>query len=180
MVQSGDGGHAPSEHGGVTDFMQPFFEAAAAHQTIELAALGISTRVLLSAAATGGKLVLFEETTAPGAGPPLHVHHRQAEFFRVVAGDYAFVIGDQTFLAGPDDTVFVPVGMPHAFCNRGSSPGRLLFGLTPAAEGEAFFTELARFLRADAPPDVAAINEAFAGRFEIVGPPLATSAGGQP
>ncbi len=45
--------------------MQPFFEAFKAHQTIELASLGISTRILLPAAATGGSLALFEETTAP-------------------------------------------------------------------------------------------------------------------
>ena len=158
--------------------MQPFFQAADAHQTIELTSLGISTRVLLPAAATGGDLVLFEETTAPGAGPPLHIHNQQAEFFRVIEGDYEFMIGEQRFLAGPGDTAFVPAGLPHAFWNRGTSPGRLLFGLTPAAEGEAFFSELAKFLPEDGPPDVAAINQAFAGRFEIVGPPLAVLLGG--
>jgi len=160
--------------------MQPFFRAAAAHQTIELGSLGISTRVLLPAEATGGELALFEETTAPAAGPPLHVHPRQAEFFRVTTGDYEFMIGDERFLAGSGDTAFVPAGVPHAFWNRGSSAGRLLFGLTPAAEGEAFFTELAGLLRAGASPDIAAINEAFAGRFEIVGPPLAVLLGGHP
>lgn len=160
--------------------MQPFFEAFKAHQTIELASLGISTRVLLPAAATGGALVLFEETTAPGAGPPLHIHAAQAEFFRVMEGDYEFMIDDERFLAGPGETAFVPIGTPHAFWNRGATPGRLLFGLTPAAEGEAFFQELATFVTADGPPDVAAINEAFAGRFEIVGPPLAVLLGGHP
>lgn len=160
--------------------MAPFFEADAGHRTIELASLGISTRVLLPAAATGGDLVLFEETTAPGAGPPLHIHAEQAEFFRVMAGEYEFMIGDARFLAGPGDTAFVPAGLPHAFWNRGASPGRLLFGLTPAAEGEAFFSELASYMDGDGPPDVAAINEAFAGRFEIVGPPLAVLLGGHP
>jgi uncharacterized cupin superfamily protein len=160
--------------------MTPFFQAAAAHRTIELASLGISTRVLLPAAATGGDLVLFEETTAPGAGPPLHVHTVQAEFFRVIEGSYEFMIGDARFLAGPGDTAFVPAGLPHAFLNRGVLPGRLLFGLTPAAEGEAFFAKLASFMGGDGPPDIAAINEAFAGRFEIVGPPLAVLLGGHP
>jgi mannose-6-phosphate isomerase-like protein (cupin superfamily) len=160
--------------------MQPFFETAKAHQTIDLAGLGISTRVLLPAAATGGDLALFEETTSPGAGPPLHIHANQAEFFRVMEGSYEFMIGDERFLAGPGDTAFVPAGVVHAFWNRGATPGRLLFGLTPAAEGEAFFAELAAFITADGPPDVAAINEAFAGRFEIVGPPLAVLLGGHP
>jgi uncharacterized cupin superfamily protein len=160
--------------------MQPFFQTADAHRTIELAGLGISTRVLLPAAATGGALVLFEETTDPGKGPPLHVHPVQAELFRVLEGDYEFMIDDQRMLAGPGDTAWVPAGVRHAFWNRGAAPGRLLFGLTPAAEGEAFFTELAAFLTGEGPPDVAAINEAFAGRFEIVGPPLAVLLGGHP
>jgi mannose-6-phosphate isomerase-like protein (cupin superfamily) len=160
--------------------MQPFFEPSAAHATIELAALGIETHVLLPAAATGGTLALFEERTAPGAGPPLHVHVAQAEFFRVVEGHYEFMIDDQRFLAGAGDTAFVPAGVPHAFWNRGATPGRLLFGLTPAAEGEAFFEELAAFVGAEGPPDVAAINEHFAGRFEVVGPPLAVLFGGHP
>jgi mannose-6-phosphate isomerase-like protein (cupin superfamily) len=160
--------------------MQPFFETAAAHRTIELAGLGITTRVLLPAAATGGTVVLFEETTSPGAGPPLHVHELQAEFFRVMEGEYEFLIGEAHFLAGPDDTAFVPAGVPHAFRNRGATPGRLQFGLTPAEEGEAFFAELAPFVTGDGPPDVAAINAAFAGRFAIVGPPLAVLLGSQP
>jgi uncharacterized cupin superfamily protein len=90
------------------------------------------------------------------------------------------MIGEQRFLAGAGDTAFVPTGVPHAFWNRGAAPGRLLFGLTPAAEGEAFFAELAAFVGKEGPPDIAAINEAFAGRFEIVGPPLAVLFGGHP
>jgi uncharacterized cupin superfamily protein len=90
------------------------------------------------------------------------------------------MIDDQRFLAGPGDTAFVPAGVAHAFWNRGATPGRLLFGLTPAAEGEGFFQELAAFVGAEGPPDVAAINEHFAGRFEVVGPPLAVLFGGHP
>lgn len=153
--------------------MPAFFESAADHQVIQLAALGITTRVLLPAAATGGTLALFEETTQPKAGPPVHIHELQDEFFRVMEGFYEFLIGDDRFVAGPGDTAFVPRAVPHAFWNTGDTAGRLLFGLTPAAEGEGFFAELARFVVADGPPDVAAINEHFAGRFEIVGPPLA-------
>lgn len=152
--------------------MQPFFEAFADHQIIDLAGLGISTRVLLPAAA-GGSVALFEETTAPKAGPPVHIHTAQDEFFRVMEGSYEFLIGDDRYAAGPGDTAFVPKGTVHAFWNTGEAPGRLLFGLAPAAEGEGFFTELAKFISSDGPPDVAAINEHFAGRFEIVGPPLA-------
>lgn len=153
--------------------MKPFFETFDAHRTIELAALGIATRVLLPASATDGEIVLLEETTSPGKGPPLHVHTAQAELFRVMEGRYEFMIGEERFAAGPGDTAYVPAGTAHAFWNTGETPGRLLFGLTPAAEGEAFFTELAQLLTVGAAPDIAAINEHFAGRFEIVGPPLA-------
>ncbi len=95
-------------------------------------------------------------------------------------GAYEFMIDDQRFLAGPGDTAYVPIGVAHAFWNRGSTPGRLLFGLTPAADGEAFFHERATFIGEAGPLDVAAINEHFVGRFEIVGPPLAVLLGGHP
>ena len=70
--------------------LQPWFVTAAAAELIDLAGLGIAMRVLLPAAATGGRLVTIEETTAPGMGPPLHVHHAQMETFYCVEGAYAF------------------------------------------------------------------------------------------
>ncbi|MFO1073546.1 MAG: cupin domain-containing protein [Geminicoccaceae bacterium] len=152
--------------------LQPWFVTAAAAELIDLAGLGIAMRVLLPAAATGGRLVTIEETTAPGMGPPLHVHHAQMETFYCVEGAYAFQVGEQRFTTTPGAAAMVPPGVPHAFRNIADRPSRQLFTLTPAGEGEAFFRELAA-LGAGGPPDPAALA-ALAARFgtEFVGPPL--------
>jgi hypothetical protein len=45
----------------------------------------------------------------------------------------------------------VPAGVPHTFRNIGPTAGRLLFILTPALEGEAFFTALAAATATETP-----------------------------
>lgn len=103
---------------------------------------GISLKILLRSAESGGAISLFEEITAPDAGPPLHVHANEDEFFRVLEGSYRFRAGDADIDAGPGDTLFVPRGTPHCFCNMGETPGRLFMGFSPGG-GEAFFDWLA-------------------------------------
>lgn len=139
---------------------------------IPLSDLGIEQRVLASAAATTGQLAMLEETTQPGKGPPLHVHHRQTELFRFLEGEYELVVGGRRYVAAAGAFAMVPPGIPHAFRNIGPTPARLLFILTPALGGEAFFTELATAM-AHGRPDPAALAE-LAQRHgtEIVGPPL--------
>src|SRR5215207_7655578 len=50
---------------------------------------------------TGGRLVLLENLTAPGGGPPPHVHTREDEFFHVLDGAFEIRIGDDVHRAGP-------------------------------------------------------------------------------
>ena len=47
----------------------------------------------ITAAQTGGAFSIFEEITPPRMGPPLHIHHAEEEFFRVLAGRYRFRVG---------------------------------------------------------------------------------------
>jgi mannose-6-phosphate isomerase-like protein (cupin superfamily) len=148
------------------------FVAAADGERVPLPALGIEAHVLASGAATGGQLAMLEETTAPGRGPPLHVHHRQTEIFRFLDGEYQLVVGERRYRATAGAAAVVPPGVPHAFRNIGASPARLLFILTPALEAEAFFAALAA-ATAMGMPDPAVLAE-LAQRFgtEFVGPPL--------
>lgn len=157
----------------------PFFETATDHRGFDFA--GISIRVLVPSDATGGAFAMFDERTAPKGGPPLHVHEHQIEVFRVLEGTYEFMIEGHRYTAGPGDTAVVPAGAEHSFWNTGDTDGRLLFSLSPGADAETVFADLEPFLIASGPPDVAAINQAFAARgFRIVGPPLAVLLGDQP
>ena len=148
------------------------FVAAADGERVPLPALGIEARILAPGAATGGQLAMLEETTAPGKGPPLHVHHRQTEIFRFLEGEYELAVGELRYLATAGAAAIVPPGVPHTFRNVGATPARLLFILTPALEAEAFFAALAA-ATAVGKPDPAVLAE-LAKRFgtEFVGPPL--------
>ena len=151
--------------------MRPLFVPDAGGERIKLAALGIELRVLVPAAAGAG-LVMIEETTAPGKGPPLHIHHGQNECFRFLEGEYELLVEDRLYRAIPGAAALVPAGVPHAFRNVGATPGRFIFTLSPSLEGEAFFKELAA-LTLGGEPDPTALA-ALAGRYgtEFVGPPL--------
>jgi quercetin 2,3-dioxygenase len=130
---------------------------------------GDRCRVLVAAAQTGGSLSVLEwQGSAPG-GPPLHLHHDQDEVFIVEEGQYLFQVGEQQHRLGPGDTIFLPRGVPHGFCQLGAS-GRLRYLYTPAGRMEAFFAALASV---DGPPGPAAAEALFAAHgMQVVGPPL--------
>ena len=139
---------------------------------IPLPGIGIEQRVLVPAGATGGQLAMLEETTQPGMGPPLHIHHRQTELFRFLEGEYELVVGGRRYVATAGAAAIVPPGMPHAFRNIGPTPARLLFILTPALEGEGFFTDLAAVMAQGKPDPAVLASLAQRHGTEIVGPPL--------
>jgi quercetin dioxygenase-like cupin family protein len=99
---------------------------------------------------TGGQLVLLENLTAPGGGPPPHVHTREDEFFHVLDGTFEIRIGDDVHRAGPGGFAYVPRGTLHNFRNVADTPSRILIGFTPAGM-EGFFREAGRPALDDGP-----------------------------
>ena len=92
---------------------------------------------------TGGKLVLLENLTAPGGGPPPHIHSREDEFFFVLDGTFEIRIGDQLHAVGPGGFAYVRRGTVHNFRNTAETPSRILVGFTPGGM-EGFFRESGR------------------------------------
>jgi len=130
---------------------------------------GVQVRVLLPAAAMGGGLSVFEDRNAPGAGPPLHVHHDAEEVFHIRAGRYRFQCGDQVFEAGDGDMAVVPRGTPHTYLNIGSGTGRMLVTMRPGGF-EGFFQAVAD-AGLKVPDDMPAIVEIAARyKLELLGP----------
>jgi mannose-6-phosphate isomerase-like protein (cupin superfamily) len=152
------------------------FVRAGDGERVAFPALGINMRVLVPLAAVGGNFCVLQEETAPGGGPPLHVHDRQTELFLFLEGEYELAVGDERLRAGPGDVAVVPPGIPHTFRNIGTGRGRFVFLLTPALEGERFFRGLVELLERGV-RDPAELNR-FAAPYgtEFVGPPLAASA----
>jgi quercetin dioxygenase-like cupin family protein len=99
---------------------------------------------------TGGSLVLLENLTAPGGGPPPHFHTREDEFFYVVDGSFEIRIGDELHALGPGGFAYVPRGTVHNFRNTAEAPSRILVGFTPGGI-EGFFRESGRSATDDGP-----------------------------
>ena len=100
--------------------------------------------------ATEGRLLLLENLTVPGGGPPPHVHTREDEFFYVLDGTFEIRIGDELHALGAGGFAFVPRGTVHKFRNTGERPARILVGFTPAGM-EGFFRESGRPATDDGP-----------------------------
>lgn len=84
--------------------------------------------VLMSADQTLGEFTLLEQIVPAGAGPPAHVHERQAEGFYVLSGELELVVGsaDEVVRAGPGAAVWVPKSTRHSFRVVSDEDARLL------------------------------------------------------
>lgn len=86
---------------------------------------------------TGGELLRFDLTMAPGGSLPMaHVHPRQEERFIVVSGRVRFRIGGEERVAGVGETVVAPPGTAHTFQNDGDEEARLTIEFRPALKTE--------------------------------------------
>jgi mannose-6-phosphate isomerase-like protein (cupin superfamily) len=89
---------------------------------------GALWNVLMSADQTLGEFTLLEQIIPAGAGPPAHVHERQAEGFYVLSGELEMVVGpdDEIVRAEPGSAVWVPKSTRHAFRVVSDEDARLL------------------------------------------------------
>ena len=127
---------------------------------------------------TGGSLGFLEATSAPGTGPPRHIHRSNDELFYVLEGEFLFLVGERQVSAPPGTFVFIPRGTVHAAKVVGNEPGKTLAAYIPGGL-ERSFEEFAK-LRTEKGEDVdrstgqgrtaEEINEKYDSEF--VGPPL--------
>lgn len=76
-----------------------------------------------------------------GDGAPLHMHAQESESFFVLAGTYRIECGDETFQAVAHDFVYLPAGVPHAWCVGSETQGTKLILAVPGGI-ESFFADL--------------------------------------
>jgi len=96
---------------------------------------GRSAALKLLGGATGGSVMLFEETVPAGTLSTFHLHHDSDEVAYVLRGEVTFKIGEEVTVGGPGTCAFMPRGVPHAWKNSGAETGRVLFLYTPARAG---------------------------------------------
>jgi quercetin dioxygenase-like cupin family protein len=96
---------------------------------------GRSFAIKLLGRETGESIMMFEETLPAGTTSLYHLHRDSDEVAWVLAGEFAFKIGDEVATGGPGTCAFMPRNVAHAWKNTGSESGRVLFLYTPAAAG---------------------------------------------
>jgi quercetin dioxygenase-like cupin family protein len=84
---------------------------------------------------------LLTNTVEPGASVPLHVHTVE-ETMLVLEGTIWAQVGEERHTVGPDTTVIIPAGTPHAWGNDGPAPAKLLWAFAgPDPFGDARYLE---------------------------------------
>jgi quercetin dioxygenase-like cupin family protein len=89
-------------------------------------AMGSLFELKLHSEETDGALTAMEVTQPPGIATPLHVHHREAEVFYVLAGTLDYEAGGQLHQLTAGSLIWLPKGVPHRFRITGNSPARFL------------------------------------------------------
>ena len=130
--------------------------------------------VKLTGAQTAGRVGMWLWDARRGAAAPMHVHHREDEYFLVVEGEARLFVGDQRIDARAGDFVVLPREVPHAYLIT-SETARLI-GMASPGGFEAFFTELGAPVVPGAqpaePPDAGLMARTAADHgVEILGPP---------
>ena len=130
--------------------------------------------IKLTGAQTGGRLGMWVWDGVLGAASPLHVHHREEEYFFVAEGEARLFVGDERIDARAGDLAALPREVPHAYLI--TSPTARLIGMASPGGFESFFSELAAPVVEGeppaAPPDVADMVRAGAARgIDVLGPP---------
>jgi oxalate decarboxylase/phosphoglucose isomerase-like protein (cupin superfamily) len=136
--------------------------------------IGSSAMTLKVGAEQTSTWSVFEVEVQPGFDVGAHLHTEAEEFFYVLSGELDLLAfeprvrtaggwqawesesGAKVHRGGPGQLMFVPAGCPHAFCNPGSEPVRMLFAVAPSGH-EKYLAELAEMLEGQPPPDPAAI-----------------------
>jgi quercetin dioxygenase-like cupin family protein len=135
------------------------------------------TTIKADGAGTDGRVMVTESLMPRGTGSPLHVHHREDEWFYVLEGELTLWVGGQVIVAPAGSFVYGPREIPHTFIVS-SDQARFLL-VTEAAGMEGFIragSEPAQRLEIPPPPteapDVEAMTRLAASYgIDIIGPP---------
>jgi quercetin dioxygenase-like cupin family protein len=138
---------------------------------------GALATVKASAETTGGSVAVIELFASKGSGSPLHVHHREDEWFYVTEGELTFWVGGRVIHAPAGSFVFGPRDIPHTFLVDSDFARFLL--VTEPGGFEKFMRELSQPALTPVPPPPTSeppdmdliLRTAARYGIEILGPP---------
>jgi quercetin dioxygenase-like cupin family protein len=90
-----------------------------------------------------GGCTIFEMNALPRSGPFLHVHHREDEWYYVLAGEFIFRAGGAEHTLTTGGSIWLPRGIPHVWANTATTNGKLILVCQPGGF-EHFFDEIGK------------------------------------
>ena len=95
-----------------------------------------------------GEYIECRNAVAPGAGPPMHVHHLQEEGLTVERGTIGYQVeGGPEMKAGPGESVSFAAGVSHRFWNAGDDELVCTGFVRPPGNFEYFLTQIYASMR---------------------------------
>jgi len=140
--------------------------------------MGTLATIKASTQETGGRVAVIQHTAPHNSGSPLHVHHRENEWFYVLEGELTIWVDGQVIRAPEGSFVFGPQDTPHTFTVSSPEGARFLLVTEPAGF-ESFMRSCAEPAKAltlppppSEPPDAERMG-AIATEYgiDILGPP---------
>jgi quercetin dioxygenase-like cupin family protein len=98
---------------------------------------------LLSAADTGGAIVMFSMEADLHGGVPPHIHKREDEIFYILSGNFMFWVGEEAMATAAGDTVFAPRDIVHSWRCTSPEGGKAIVLLSPGANFEKYIFAVA-------------------------------------
>ncbi len=122
---------------------------------------------------SAGACSAFELSALPQAGPFLHVHHREDEWYYVLSGEFLFKAGGEPYNLPTGASIWLPRGIPHAWANTATAEAKLILVCQPGGF-ENFFEEMGKEMeKADSASAQNKMKEVMAKYgMELLGPPL--------
>lgn len=135
--------------------------------------LGEPGMVKLAGTDTNDAAAVVQFTVPKFAGPPLHRHSREDEWFYVLEGQITWEVDGQRHSGGAGSSAFAPRGTAHAFQNFHDETARILVMVTPAGL-DRFFEDVTIMHRDLTQPDFERVGQLMQSYgMELLGPPLA-------
>jgi quercetin dioxygenase-like cupin family protein len=131
--------------------------------------------VLTTGAQTGGAIFAVEVRMPPGGGPPVMHRHDPGEIYHVLAGEFAFYVGEpagavRRVSAAAGDVVPLAGGTPHTVRNESASDAVAFVVHSPAAVMEGFSRAAAALAANGAPSMERVLAVAQEHGVELLGP----------
>lgn len=124
-----------------TDVVAATVNTGEAGETDAIWFLGTLSMVKASKESTDGHMAVIEMLAPPGFGSPLHVHHREDEWFYVIEGSLTVWVDGKSSEVSAGSFAYGPRDLPHTFLVSSQAPARFLLGAEPSGF-EDFVREL--------------------------------------